>query len=99
MVEFVNQLLLIVLTFIHGVLDAWGYAGIAVLMAIESANIPLPSEMILPYAGFLVQQGKMNFHLAALAGAIGCVMGSLPSYWLGYVGGRPFLRKYPLFSR
>jgi membrane protein DedA with SNARE-associated domain len=63
-------------------------------MAIESANIPLPSEFIMPYAGFMVQQGKMNFHLAALAGAIGCVIGSVPSYWLGYYGGRNFLLKH-----
>ncbi len=79
---------------IHQCIDLIGYWGVALLMAIESANIPLPSEMILPYAGYLVQQGQMNIHLAALAGAIGCVLGSLPSYWLGYVGGRPWLQKY-----
>jgi membrane protein DedA with SNARE-associated domain len=72
----------------------WGYAGVAVMMAIESANIPLPSEAIMPTAGVLVQQGKMNFHLAALAGAIGCVLGSIPSYFLGLYGGRPFVEKY-----
>jgi membrane protein DedA with SNARE-associated domain len=80
--------------FIEATIATWGYAGIALLMAIESANVPLPSEMILPYAGLLVQQGKLNFHLAALSGAIGCVAGSLPSYWLGWVGGRTFLEKY-----
>jgi membrane protein DedA with SNARE-associated domain len=63
-------------------------------MAIESANIPLPSEAIMPTAGLLVQEGKMNIHLAALAGAIGCVVGSVPSYFLGMWGGRPFLTKY-----
>jgi membrane protein DedA with SNARE-associated domain len=79
---------------VHAAIEAFGYAGVALLMAIESANIPLPSELILPYAGYLVQQGKMDFHLAAFAGAIGCVLGSLPSYWLGMWGGRPFLQKY-----
>jgi membrane protein DedA with SNARE-associated domain len=79
---------------IHSVIASLGYWGIALLMAIESANIPLPSEMILPYAGYLVQLGKLNFHYAALAGAVGCVLGSLPSYWLGQWGGRPFLLKY-----
>mgnify|MGYP002223502094 FL=1 len=64
------------------------------MMAIESANIPLPSEAIMPTAGLLVQQNKMNFHLAALAGALGCLLGSIPSYWLGLIGGRPFLQKY-----
>lgn len=64
------------------------------MMAIESANIPLPSEAIMPTAGILVQQGKMDIHLAALAGAVGCVIGSIPSYFLGMWGGRPFLQKY-----
>jgi membrane protein DedA with SNARE-associated domain len=68
--------------------------GVALLMAIESANVPLPSEAILPFAGYLVSQGKLNFHGAALAGAIGCVLGSLPSYLLGLYGGRPVLEKY-----
>ncbi len=63
-------------------------------MAIESANIPLPSEAIMPTAGILVQQGKMNIHLAALAGALGCLVGSIPSYFLGLYGGRPFVKKY-----
>lgn len=74
--------------------QAWGYLGIILMMAIESANIPLPSEAIMPTAGLLVQQGKMDIHLAALAGAVGCVIGSIPSYFLGMWGGRPFLQKY-----
>lgn len=94
MIEFVEAILHIVMQFIHQTIDWLGYLGIVLLMAIESANIPLPSEFILPYAGYMVQQGELNFHLAALAGAIGCVVGSLPSYWLGYYGGRPFLEKY-----
>jgi membrane protein DedA with SNARE-associated domain len=94
MIDFVHTILELVMAFIHQVIDTMGYAGIALLMAIESANIPLPSEFILPYAGFMVQQGQLNFHLAALAGAIGCVLGSVPSYWLGYYGGRRFLHRY-----
>jgi membrane protein DedA with SNARE-associated domain len=73
---------------------AWGYLAVILMMAIESFNIPLPSEAIMPTAGFLVQQQKMNLHLAALAGAVGCVVGSVPSYFLGLYGGRPFLTKY-----
>lgn len=64
------------------------------MMAVESANIPLPSEAIMPAAGILVQQGKMNLHLAALAGAFGSLVGSVPSYLLGLYGGRLFLEKY-----
>lgn len=71
-----------------------GPSGIVLLMAIESANIPLPSEAILPFAGFLVAKGVFSIHVAAFAGAIGCVIGSTPSYYLGYWGGRPFVEKY-----
>jgi membrane protein DedA with SNARE-associated domain len=83
-----------VIAAIGSVVASWGYLGVVLLMAIESANIPLPSEAILPFAGFLVSQGKLNYHGAALAGAIGCVLGSIPSYLLGLYGGRPFLEKY-----
>lgn len=92
--EFFHSLLNGVMTFIHQTIVILGYFGVAILMAIESANIPLPSEFIMPYAGFLVQQGKLNFHLAALAGAVGCVIGSIPSYLMGLFGGRSFLLKY-----
>ncbi len=94
---FFHSLLEMVMTFIHQTIVSLQYVGIALLMAVESANIPLPSEFIMPYAGFMVQQGKLNFHLAALAGAVGCVLGSVPSYWLGKMGGRDFLLKYGKF--
>ncbi len=81
-------------SFINGVIERWNYTGIALLMAVESANIPLPSEMILTNAGVFVHNGKLNFHLAALAGAVGCVIGSLPAYALGYYGGENFVRQY-----
>ena len=71
-----------------------GPLGISLLMAIESCNIPLPSETIMPFAGYLVSKGEMNFHVAAFAGAFGCVLGSVPSYYIGYFGGRPFFEKY-----
>ena len=79
---------------VEAVLASTGYFGVMILMAIESCNIPLPSEIILTFAGYLVAQGSMNLHGAAFAGAVGCVVGSLPSYYLGYVGGRPFLMKH-----
>lgn len=79
---------------IEGVISAMGPAGIALLMAIESCNIPLPSEAVLPFAGFLVSKGVLNFHMAAIAGAVGCVLGSIPSYYFGYFGGRKFFEKY-----
>jgi membrane protein DedA with SNARE-associated domain len=94
LVDLLKTILAAVLAVVQGTIDAWGYVGVALLMAIESANVPLPSEMILPYAGYLVQLGKMDVHAAAFAGAVGCVLGSLPSYWLGQWGGRSFLLKY-----
>ena len=69
----------------------YGYGAIILLMGLESCNIPIPSEVILPYAGFLISQRHLNFHLAALAGALGCLLGSWLSYFLGQKVGRPFL--------
>ena len=83
-----------ILEWIKSGVEQGGYWAVLIMMAIESANIPLPSEAIMPTAGMLVQEGKMNIHLAALAGAVGCVVGSIPSYFLGMWGGRPFLEKY-----
>ncbi|MDX6529814.1 MAG: hypothetical protein QOH41_2104 [Blastocatellia bacterium] len=71
-----------------------GYAGVVLLMAIESACIPLPSEIIMPFSGALVARGEFNLWLVGLAGAVGCVLGSLVAYWVGMYGGRPFVEKY-----
>src|SRR3989344_1804141 len=73
---------------------SFGYAAVFLLMALESANIPIPSEIIMPFAGFLAAQGDLNFHGAALAGGLGCLAGSLVSYWLGRRFGRPLVEKY-----
>lgn len=71
-----------------------GYWGVAIGMAIESANIPLPSEVILPFGGYLVFTGRLEFYRTVLAGTVGGVAGSILSYYLGVWGGRPFLVKY-----
>ncbi len=71
-----------------------GYSGVVLLMAIESACIPLPSEIIMPFSGYLVSKGEMNLWLVALAGAVGCVLGSMVAYWVGMYGGRPLIEKY-----
>jgi membrane protein DedA with SNARE-associated domain len=80
--------------FIFWVMSSTGYAGIVILMAIESACIPLPSELIMPLAGYLVSQGRFSLLLAATAGAIGCNLGSVIAYEIGYYGGRPLVEKY-----
>ncbi len=61
---------------ITAIISAGGYAGIALLMAIESACIPLPSEIIMPFSGYLVSTGRFDLLLVATAGAIGCNIGS-----------------------
>lgn len=71
-----------------------GYAGVLVLMAIESACIPLPSEIILPFSGFLVSTGRFQLWWVAIAGALGCNLGSMVAYAVGYYGGRPLAVRY-----
>lgn len=71
-----------------------GYLGIFLLMMLDSANIPIPSEVIMPTGGMLAQAGKMNFHAVAFAGGIGSAIGSLINYWIGARLGKPFLLKY-----
>jgi membrane protein DedA with SNARE-associated domain len=80
--------------FIVAVISGMGYAGVALLMAIESACIPLPSEIIMPFAGYLVYAGRFNLWAVGVAGAVGCVVGSLVAYYVGLKGGRPFVEKY-----
>jgi membrane protein DedA with SNARE-associated domain len=77
-----------------GVISALGYGGVLLLMAIESACIPLPSEIIMPFAGYLVYTGQFSLHGAALAGALGCIVGSIPAYYLGRYGGRPVIERW-----
>lgn len=89
-----DSILVPVIGFIEHTITTIGPLGISLLMAIESCNVPLPSEAILPFAGYLVSKGVMSIHVAAWAGAFGCVLGSIPSYYLGYLGGRPFVEKY-----
>jgi len=71
-----------------------GYAGVVFLMGIESACIPLPSEVIMPFSGFLVSTGVFNLWLVGLAGALGCVWGSIVAYYAGMWGGRPLIERY-----
>src|SRR5712672_1719660 len=80
--------------FISWVISSSGYVGVMLLMAIESACIPLPSELIMPFAGYLVYKGQFNLYWVASAGAIGCNLGSLIAYEVGAYGGRPLIEKY-----
>lgn len=73
---------------------AWGYPAIVAGMALESANIPIPSELIFGFAGYLVYLGHLDFKLVVITGVLGGLLGSILSYLAGYYGGRPFVEKY-----
>jgi membrane protein DedA with SNARE-associated domain len=90
----VEKIIALLVGLIIGTISRLGYGGIVLLMAIESACIPLPSEVIMPFSGYLVSTGVMNLWLVALAGAVGCMLGSLVAYFAGAWGGRPLVEKY-----
>ncbi|MEK6335955.1 MAG: DedA family protein [Acidobacteriota bacterium] len=90
----VGKIIKLLSIFIVATISKLGYAGIVLLMAIESACIPLPSEIIMPFSGYLVYTGRFNLWLVGIAGAVGCVLGSLVAYWFGMYGGRPLIEKY-----
>jgi membrane protein DedA with SNARE-associated domain len=79
---------------IISVISQMGYMGIILTMGIESACIPLPSEIIMPFSGYLVFVGRFSLLGVSVAGAFGCVVGSVAAYWVGIWGGRPFIQKY-----
>ncbi|WP_294216795.1 DedA family protein [uncultured Sphingomonas sp.] len=89
-----EKILGVLATFTIWVISSGGYVGIAILMAIESACIPLPSEIIMPFAGYLVSTGRFDLYLAATAGAIGCNLGSIVAYEIGRRGGRPVAERW-----
>jgi len=81
----ISYILQAVSTFILNIIKQSGYFGVFLLMALESTNIPIPSEIIMPFSGFLVSAGVFYFWLVVLFGALGNLAGSLFSYWLGYL--------------
>ncbi len=81
-------------TWIIGVISAAGYFGVAGLMAAESACIPLPSEVIMPFAGYIASTGRFNLVLVATVGALGCNVGSTLAYAVGARGGRSLVERW-----
>jgi membrane protein DedA with SNARE-associated domain len=75
-------------------IGSMGYTGIFLLMALESSLVPIPSELIMPPAGYLVQQGQMNMALVILSGTLGSLFGAYLNYFAAHYLGRPFLLKY-----
>ena len=90
----IEKIIAALANFIIAVISGAGYFGVLLLMAIESACIPLPSEIIMPFAGYLAYKGQFSLYWAATAGALGCNLGSLIAYEIGHYGGRPLVEKY-----
>jgi membrane protein DedA with SNARE-associated domain len=89
-----EQVISALAAWIIAVISAGGYFGVVILMAIESACIPLPSEIIMPFAGYLVSIGRFSLIGAATAGALGCNVGSTVAYYLAAKGGRPAFERW-----
>lgn len=90
----IESIITILSRFVISTISTLGYTGILLTMAIESACIPLPSEIIMPFSGYLVTTGQFTMLGVTLAGAIGNVIGSIAAYYAGVWGGRPFVERY-----
>lgn len=90
----IYQLLSIVSNFAIQTISAFSYLGVTFLMALESACFPIPSEVIMPFSGFLVFEGKFSFWLVVFWGVMGNLMGSAIAYFIGFNGGRSLVEKY-----
>ena len=90
----IHQIMSVLDTFTTGIIDSLGHWGIFITMTLESACIPLPSEVIMLFGGFLAAQGVLNFWLVVIAGVLGNLLGSLIAYAVGKYGGRTVLAKY-----
>jgi len=76
------------------IIAATSYPGILFLMMLESMVFPVPSEAVMPFAGFLIADGKLSFVGVVIAATLGSIIGSLISYAMGYYGGKPFINKF-----
>lgn len=90
----ISTLIDILAQFVIRTIGFFGYGGVFGLMLLESCGIPIPSEVIMPFSGFLVAQGKFAFWGVVFLGALGNLIGSLIAYWIGAWGGRPLIEKY-----
>lgn len=90
----ITDIITVLANFVISVIGYLGYFGVFGLMLVESCGIPMPSEVIMPFAGFLVSKGQMSFWAIVFLGAFGNLVGSLLAYWIGSKGGRPLLDKY-----
>ncbi|MGH7814040.1 MAG: DedA family protein [Candidatus Binataceae bacterium] len=90
----IDKLISGVSAFVIASISTLGYGGVILMMALESACIPLPSEVIMPFSGYLVATGRFGLQMTAIAGAVGCLLGSYVAYYVGATGGRRFILRY-----
>lgn len=90
----ITNLIDILANFVVHTIGIMGYPGIFLLMLVESCGILMPSEVIMPFSGFLVADGRMTLWAITASGTIGNLIGSLLAYWIAYKGGRPLIEKY-----
>jgi membrane protein DedA with SNARE-associated domain len=88
------SILSVATNFIIHTISTLGYAGVGLLMALQTVAVPIPSEVILPFAGFLASTGRFNIWLIALVGGLGSCLGSSIAYYIGYKGGRSLIVKF-----
>lgn len=89
-----SEILILLSNFVINTIELIGYWGIFLLMTLESACIPIPSEVIMPFSGFLASSGIFNFWWIVFLGSLGNLVGSLLAYWVGKTGGRALIEKY-----
>ena len=80
--------------YIISFMETYGYAAMFITMVLENANVPIPSEIVLGFAGYLIAQGIFELHTTMVVGILAGIVGSILSYWMGEHGGRPLLLKY-----
>jgi len=90
----IEKILVAFTAFVITSISTLGYTGVVLVMALETAVFPLPSEVIMPFSGYLVATGRFDLQLVAIAGAVGSLAGSYVWYYLGAKGGRGFLLRY-----
>jgi len=81
-------------TYITAFIDKTGYISVFILMIMESMVFPVPSEAVMPFAGFLIEEGRFSFFMVIFISTLGSIIGSLISYCIGLWGGEPFIRRF-----
>ncbi len=88
----------LIATYATYLIEKTGYASVFILMTMESMVFPVPSEAVMPFAGFLIEQGTFTFLGVILVSTLGSIFGSLLSYYIGYYGGMPFVKKFGKYA-